>query len=220
MVWNPVNPYQLWEELKQRKVVRAIMVYVAGAFALLEASDIIFPRIGLPSWSVNIVIILLAAGLVAVIVLTWIYDITPEGIIKTSDRETSANEDSPDSKNITSDWNSSLSRPAEEVVSCNKDVSPKESLQSRKKDRLYGYSSLVVVIAAIILFTFSGANSVPFRERDWIVITDFENQTEEPVFDKSLYTAFSLATNQSRHINILPHSRMIETLARMEIENQ
>ena len=71
-----------------------------------------------------------------------------------------------------------------------------------------------------MLFTFLSANNVPFRKRDWIVITDFENQTNDPIFDKSLYTAFSIATNQSRYINILPRSRMLETLSRMQIDDQ
>ena len=83
MAGNPKDPVQFWQELKQRKVVRAMTVYIAGAFALLQAVDMIFPRIGLPSWSVTLVIILLAAGLIVVIILTWIYDITPEGIKRT-----------------------------------------------------------------------------------------------------------------------------------------
>ncbi len=79
------NPFHLWQELKQRKVVRVITVYAASAFALLEAADMIFPRIGFPSWTVTLVMILLACGLVIAVVLAWIYDITPEGIRKTKD---------------------------------------------------------------------------------------------------------------------------------------
>ena len=104
------NPFQFWEELKQRKVVRAMMVYIAGAFALLEASDIIFPRVGLPSWSVNIIILLLAAGLIAVIILTWIYDITPEGIKRTDDLGQAEAVVRSDVKYIHSDWQSTLSQ--------------------------------------------------------------------------------------------------------------
>jgi tetratricopeptide (TPR) repeat protein len=68
-----------------------------------------------------------------------------------------------------------------------------------------------------LLFTFSGSTDTPFKKRDWIVITDFENTTGDPVFDKSLYTAFCLTTSQSRYINILPRQRMMEALSRMEL---
>lgn len=83
MTANLRDPFRFWEELKQRKVVRSIMVYIAGAFALLQAVDMIFPRLGFPAWSITLVLTLLAAGLVVVIILTWIFDITPEGIKRT-----------------------------------------------------------------------------------------------------------------------------------------
>ena len=48
MVKNLKDPVQFWQELKQRKVVRAMTVYLAAAFAVLQAADMIFPRVGLP----------------------------------------------------------------------------------------------------------------------------------------------------------------------------
>jgi len=71
----------------------------------------------------------------------------------------------------------------------------------------------------IVFFLFSSGSILPFSERDWIVITDFENLTENPVFDKSLYTAFSLTASQSSYVNVLPRSRMVETLARMKMKD-
>lgn len=50
---KPNDPFQFWEELKRRKVVRVLVVYLASAFAILEASDIIFPRIGLSEKAVD-----------------------------------------------------------------------------------------------------------------------------------------------------------------------
>ncbi|TFH38688.1 MAG: hypothetical protein E4G95_02985 [Bacteroidia bacterium] len=77
---NSNNIFRLWEELKRRNVVRVAIVYLAAAYAILESSDIIFPRLGLPDWTVNLVMVLLFIGLIIVIILSWIYDITPEGI--------------------------------------------------------------------------------------------------------------------------------------------
>jgi tetratricopeptide (TPR) repeat protein len=72
--------FQFWDELRRRKVVKASLVYLAVAFAILQASDIIFPKLGLPEWTVTFVIILLVIVFILVVVLTWVYDITPEGI--------------------------------------------------------------------------------------------------------------------------------------------
>jgi small neutral amino acid transporter SnatA (MarC family) len=46
-------------ELRRRKVVRSAFVCIAVAWAILEASDTIFPRLGLPGWNVTFVLILL-----------------------------------------------------------------------------------------------------------------------------------------------------------------
>jgi len=58
-------------------------MYAATAFIIMEAADIMFPRLGLPDWTVTILIILLLAGFPIAAVVSWIYDVTPEGILKT-----------------------------------------------------------------------------------------------------------------------------------------
>jgi len=39
-------------ELKHRNVYRAAVVYAAVGWALLEAADVVLPRLGLPDWTV------------------------------------------------------------------------------------------------------------------------------------------------------------------------
>ncbi len=84
---KPPNLFDFWNELKRRKVIKAVFVYVAVAWAILEAADTIFPRLGLPDWTVTFVLILLIIFFLLVVVLTWVYDITPEGIKVTRDLE-------------------------------------------------------------------------------------------------------------------------------------
>ncbi|MEN8227354.1 MAG: hypothetical protein ABFS38_04305 [Bacteroidota bacterium] len=75
---------QFWLELKRRKVVRVITVYAATAFVILELTDIVAPSLGLPDWTLNFIIILLCAGFIIAAIISWIYDIHPEGgIVKT-----------------------------------------------------------------------------------------------------------------------------------------
>ena len=80
MLGNSKNPFSFLNELRRRKVVKAALVYAAVAYTILQASDIIFPRLGLPDWTVTFVMILLIIGLILTIVLSWVYDITPEGL--------------------------------------------------------------------------------------------------------------------------------------------
>lgn len=54
-----------------------------------------------------------------------------------------------------------------------------------------------------------------FMSRDWILVADFVNQTGEPVFDRSLWSAFSISLQQSTSANVFPRSRLEETLRRM-----
>ena len=95
---------------------------------------------------------------------------------------------------------------------------PKKVRRPQKKLYLWLTSlSLITIISAIILFYPS--ESIPFSAKDWILITDFENHTNENELEKSLYTAFSLSIDQSEYVNVFPKRRIIETLKRMEQEN-
>lgn len=78
---NNIN--KLWGELKRRKVFRVLAMYAATAFIILEASDIMLPRLGLPDWTVTFVIILIIIGFPITAIVSWIFDITPEGLMKT-----------------------------------------------------------------------------------------------------------------------------------------
>jgi len=60
--------------------------------------------------------------------------------------------------------------------------------------------------------------ALAFQKRDWIVMADFENQTGDPVFDRSLQTALRVGIEQSQYVNVLPPARVQEGLARMRKE--
>jgi len=90
-----------WEEAKRRNVVRVVSYYAAGAYVALEASDILSDNLHLPDWVMTVIIILLVTLFIVLAIISWIYDITPEGIKKTApvgeDREIApASKASPD----------------------------------------------------------------------------------------------------------------------------
>jgi len=77
------NPLNFWSELKRRKVVRVITVYGAAAFVIIELINNITEPLRLPGWVPTLVIVLLAIGFLIAIVMSWVFDITPEGVQKT-----------------------------------------------------------------------------------------------------------------------------------------
>lgn len=84
---KPESRFRLWHELKRRGVPKVMAMYAATAFIIMEAVDIMLPRLGLPDWTVTLVIILLIIGLPVAFVLSWVFDITPQGVVKTGSLE-------------------------------------------------------------------------------------------------------------------------------------
>jgi hypothetical protein len=89
------NPLNFWQELKRRNVVRRNTVYAATAFVILEVVSIVEDPLKLPEWILLVVIVLLSIGFIVSIILSWIYDITPEGIEKTKPVHEVSKEDKP-----------------------------------------------------------------------------------------------------------------------------
>jgi len=99
MSQSPNKLIHFWQELKRRKVVRVITVYTAAAFVILELTDIVAPSLGLPDWTLNFFIILLCVGFIISVILSWTYDVTPEGIEKTKPANRAETEGVPESSN-------------------------------------------------------------------------------------------------------------------------
>ena len=90
---------RFWKEVKRRNVLRSLAIYAGTAFIILEASTIVFPRWGLPDWSIDLVLYLLILGVFINVIVSWIFDITPQGIQKTKAlEEIQPNEKPSDSK--------------------------------------------------------------------------------------------------------------------------
>ena len=84
MAGNPNRLSQFWQELKRRKVLRVITVYAAVAFVILQLVEILAPSLRLPEWTMNLILVLLIVGFLIAVILSWIYDVHPEGgIVKT-----------------------------------------------------------------------------------------------------------------------------------------
>lgn len=77
------NPHNFWEEFRRRKTGKVIVSYAATAFILLQLADILTPALLLPGWTTRLVTFLLMIGFPAAVAFSWMFDITPHGIVKT-----------------------------------------------------------------------------------------------------------------------------------------
>jgi len=75
----------LFTELKRRNVIRVAIAYIAGAWLLTEVSGTLFPVFGIPDWGVRFVVIVLALGLLPALIISWAYELTPEGLKRDKD---------------------------------------------------------------------------------------------------------------------------------------
>jgi len=70
----------LYHELKRRNVFRVGIAYLALAWLVTEVAGTLFPAFGIPDWGVRFVVIVFALGLVPALIISWVYEITPEGL--------------------------------------------------------------------------------------------------------------------------------------------
>ena len=207
-------------ELKDRRVIRSTTVYVAVVFGLLELIDIITGPLHLPGWVLMVFIFLVIIGFPVIIMVSWIFCFTPEGIrrYKSLDWKTVSKTQKDASLNALPDNGSAR---ADESIPLEGEVNNylEPSGTTRHTGRIYGFSSIVLICLVAVMFLFYGGKSVSFNERDWIVLADFVNHTGEEIFDRSLNTAFEISINQSRHINVITRKRVQEVLKRAGKEN-
>ncbi|HST28912.1 MAG TPA: tetratricopeptide repeat protein [Rudaea sp.] len=74
---------QTFDEFRRRRVFRVLAVYVVAAWVLIQFGSAVFEPLGLPPWSMRLLLVLLAVGFVLTCVLAWVYDIGPHGIERT-----------------------------------------------------------------------------------------------------------------------------------------
>ena len=75
----------LYHELKRRNVIRVAIAYLALAWLVTEVAGTLFPAFGIPDWGIRFLVIVFALGFVPALVISWAYEITPEGLKREQD---------------------------------------------------------------------------------------------------------------------------------------
>ena len=69
-----------FNELKRRNVFRMGIAYVVVAWVLLQAIDFGLDIISAPNWVMQVFFLAAIVGLPIVLIFSWVFEMTPEGI--------------------------------------------------------------------------------------------------------------------------------------------
>ncbi|MDP6755478.1 MAG: hypothetical protein QGF89_05600 [Candidatus Marinimicrobia bacterium] len=72
-----------FDELKRRKVFRVAASYAVVAFIIMQLVEILFPMFNFPQWTQQFIVIVVLLGFPIAVILSWVFDKTPQGYIKT-----------------------------------------------------------------------------------------------------------------------------------------
>ena len=72
----------LLSELQRRNVTRIALLYGLAAWMILQVADVLVPALSLPAWTLRFVTLLLILGFPLVLIVSWVYELTPEGLKK------------------------------------------------------------------------------------------------------------------------------------------
>jgi TolB-like protein/Tfp pilus assembly protein PilF len=75
----------LVEELKRRNVIRVGIAYLVAAWVVLQIADLVLENIGAPEWVMQTLMLVLALGFPVVLLFSWAFELTPEGIKREKD---------------------------------------------------------------------------------------------------------------------------------------
>jgi TolB-like protein len=81
-----VNLQNFFAELKRRKVYSVAIAYVVGGWALAQGIAQVLPVFDIPNWVVRFIVVLIVLGFPVALTLSWFFDVTRYGIVRTPDR--------------------------------------------------------------------------------------------------------------------------------------
>jgi hypothetical protein len=74
-----------FSELKRRNVYKVAVAYAVISWLLIEAASILLPTFEAPSWVMKAFVVFIAVGFILAVVISWAFEMTPEGMKRTAD---------------------------------------------------------------------------------------------------------------------------------------
>jgi adenylate cyclase len=81
-----VNLKKFLAELKRRRVYSVAVAYLVGGWALAQGIAQVLPVFDTPNWVVRLIVVLIVLGFPVALTLSWFFDVTRYGIVRTPDR--------------------------------------------------------------------------------------------------------------------------------------
>ncbi len=75
----------LFAELKRRNVLRVAIAYLAATWLLIQVVETLFPVYGLSDAAIRIVVAIIGVGFIPVLVVAWVFELTPDGVKRDSE---------------------------------------------------------------------------------------------------------------------------------------
>jgi putative peptide modification system cyclase len=102
-------------------------------------------------------------------------------------------------------------------------LAPRDKIKARRLLPWYRWKPLhalllLALVAAPLWYVLQPAPAIAFVERDWIVVGDLRNLSDDPRLDAPLDYALRLGMEQSRYVNVVSRARMRETLGHMGVD--
>ena len=74
-----------FSELTRRNVYKVALVYAVVSWLLIELAWIALPMLDAPEWMLGTFIVFLALGFILAVIISWEFEMTPEGLKRTAD---------------------------------------------------------------------------------------------------------------------------------------
>ena len=80
----------LFNELKRRNVFRVGLAYLVSAWVIAQVASLVLSSIKAPDWVMQSLLFILGLGFIISLIISWAYELTPEGLKKDADVTTDA----------------------------------------------------------------------------------------------------------------------------------
>src|SRR5436190_2251467 len=82
-----MDPRNFFAELKRRHVYRVAVAYAVVGWLIIQVATSVFPVLQIPAWTLRLVVVLVLLGFPIALVLAWAFELTPQGIRRSTDPE-------------------------------------------------------------------------------------------------------------------------------------
>jgi len=76
-------PNNFFAELKRRNVLKVALTYAVIAWLLIQLT--LIPGLQVPGWAIKTLVVIFLIGFVAILLISWFFEATPEGMKRTAD---------------------------------------------------------------------------------------------------------------------------------------